>query len=388
MGKVIEVLSVDEQLEKARTRGAKDIKKRKRREGRKWFKIGKTEEGLTRYGPAPIKAWFGTKKSITDIQDEVIEKARTRGAKDVKKRKRKKSKGNIEGVLPSRKEKKRIRKPGPPFGSSELKPGSPRYAEIVAGMKSHGFFRSPYFFRSIQDLQDEVIEKARVKAHIRTRKGKLERVQEYTRKDFGWKRGGKYGSHSVVFRFPDENRGEKFFDTKFSVVSGGPGKIVIGSTIEGGKYAKGADKTGIKEALKPGTILTLNPSWVSPRGEKYIKPIKVKIDSVEESEYNSFTIKYTEIKDSTGVKEPKENLITKKYPDSSTGAIQSLKEQSDFNTEGATAIPDPSVEGVWMVTMPKEKNSEGKALRAIVYLAGYKEPFGSIRKHNDFESED
>ncbi len=81
--------------------------------------------------------------------------------------------------------------------------------------------------------------------------------------------------------------------------------------------------------------------------------------------------------------EKKETSITKKHPDTSAGAIQSLKEQSDLKTEGATARPDPSVEGVWMVTLPKEGGR-----KAIVYLAGYKEPAGSARKHNDFEVED
>jgi len=41
---------------KARIKGAKDKNKRKK----KLFKIGKTD-GQTRYGPAPVKKWFGQK---------------------------------------------------------------------------------------------------------------------------------------------------------------------------------------------------------------------------------------------------------------------------------------------------------------------------------------
>ena len=51
------VVTIDEEFEKARKLGAKDIKKRKKR----MFKIGKTPEGETRYGPAPTKKWFGSK---------------------------------------------------------------------------------------------------------------------------------------------------------------------------------------------------------------------------------------------------------------------------------------------------------------------------------------
>lgn len=70
-----------------------------------------------------------------------------------------------------------------------------------------------------------------------------------------------------------------------------------------------------------------------------------------------------------------------KYPDSQAGAIQYLRDDSQgLSLDGATARPDPSVQGVWEVRM---KNGD----RAIVYLAGYKEPMGNVRAANDFEVE-
>lgn len=72
---------------------------------------------------------------------------------------------------------------------------------------------------------------------------------------------------------------------------------------------------------------------------------------------------------------------THKYPNAPEGAIRYLSEDSDLDLDGATAIPDPHVSGVWLVRM-----TDGR--RAIVYLAGYPDPFGREREHNDFEVED
>jgi hypothetical protein len=71
-----------------------------------------------------------------------------------------------------------------------------------------------------------------------------------------------------------------------------------------------------------------------------------------------------------------------KYPDTAKGAIQCLRDDSrGLNLTGAKAFPDPSVEGVWAVDM-----KDGR--RAIVYLAGYRDPWGEPRKYNDFEVEE
>jgi len=72
-----------------------------------------------------------------------------------------------------------------------------------------------------------------------------------------------------------------------------------------------------------------------------------------------------------------------RYQDSAAGAIQMLRDYADtkqVKLDGATARPDPQVQGVWEVKM---KNGD----RAIVYLAGYREPMGNIRATNDFEME-
>ena len=49
----------------------------------------------------------------------------------------------------------------------------------------------------------------------------------------------------------------------------------------------------------------------------------------------------------------------------------------------STARPDPTVYGVWEVKHPK--NDDGH--RSIVYLAGYKDPWGKTREHNDWETD-
>lgn len=77
----------------------------------------------------------------------------------------------------------------------------------------------------------------------------------------------------------------------------------------------------------------------------------------------------------------------KQYEDSEAGAIQYLKEAvvSDaeedehcIDWDNAEAVPDPSVEGVWKVTI--EDRYEG-----IVYLKGYPDVLGHTREVNDFE---
>jgi len=70
------------------------------------------------------------------------------------------------------------------------------------------------------------------------------------------------------------------------------------------------------------------------------------------------------------------------YSDSAGGAIQYLKENSQgLNLRGANAFPDPVVEGVWAVDL-----KDGR--RVIVWLAGYPDVLGYIRKDNDFEVEE
>lgn len=68
------------------------------------------------------------------------------------------------------------------------------------------------------------------------------------------------------------------------------------------------------------------------------------------------------------------------FPDTGAGAIAALEAMTDLDLKGAKVIPDPKVDGVWMVIHNGHK--------AIVYLKGYKNPLGNVRDHNDFESED
>jgi hypothetical protein len=74
------------------------------------------------------------------------------------------------------------------------------------------------------------------------------------------------------------------------------------------------------------------------------------------------------------------------YPDTEAGAIACLKSQSLYDVKGARAIPDPEVQGVWKVICKDNKHNRSiESSEAIVYLAGYPNPWGEFRKWNDFE---
>lgn len=85
-----------------------------------------------------------------------------------------------------------------------------------------------------------------------------------------------------------------------------------------------------------------------------------------------------------------------KYPDTEEGAKQFLNDISTWDVSNAKAIPDPQVDGVWKLTgLVQKTRGAGRSFKgapvrgeAIVYLAGYKDPFGRIRKENDFESKE
>lgn len=73
--------------------------------------------------------------------------------------------------------------------------------------------------------------------------------------------------------------------------------------------------------------------------------------------------------------------IRPRYRDTSDGVLSYLRHDSnlDLRKENIRSItPDPSVEGVWEVMLSDTQ--------VIVYLAGYKDPWGEIRKTDDFET--
>ena len=76
------------------------------------------------------------------------------------------------------------------------------------------------------------------------------------------------------------------------------------------------------------------------------------------------------------------------YPNTEAGVIQYLENESDdrwlrdFDFEACHIHQDPQVDGVWAV------DDHEQGVRVIVYLAGYKEPMGNIRKLNDHEEGD
>jgi len=70
----------------------------------------------------------------------------------------------------------------------------------------------------------------------------------------------------------------------------------------------------------------------------------------------------------------------KVYPDTKAGVIEMLKADSCFVIpENPKVKRDPQVQGVWKIWL------DGGC--AIVYLAGYDDPWGNTRKENDFESD-
>lgn len=74
------------------------------------------------------------------------------------------------------------------------------------------------------------------------------------------------------------------------------------------------------------------------------------------------------------------------YPNSAEGAKQALKELSVYTTADlTTATQDPSVEGVWKVNHSAAAIAKYGTDFSIVYLAGYKGPWGDKRTFNDFE---
>jgi len=78
----------------------------------------------------------------------------------------------------------------------------------------------------------------------------------------------------------------------------------------------------------------------------------------------------------------------KQFPDSKQGIISFLKDPKEvqqsftkkIDLDTCKIFPDPSVAGVWGVDSMKTGN------RIVIYLGGYKDPFGDLRNHNDFET--
>lgn len=70
------------------------------------------------------------------------------------------------------------------------------------------------------------------------------------------------------------------------------------------------------------------------------------------------------------------------HSDTAAGARECFSSLADAATrqQFAAAVykADPSVEGVWAADLLD-------GTRAIIYLCGYKTPFGALRERNDFE---
>jgi hypothetical protein len=65
------------------------------------------------------------------------------------------------------------------------------------------------------------------------------------------------------------------------------------------------------------------------------------------------------------------------YPDTEDGAREFVNDFYDMtDLEIVGFQPDPTVAGVWKVSFNKDRDS-------IIFMAGYKNPFGIIRTVND-----
>ncbi|MAJ90030.1 MAG: hypothetical protein CMD08_01995 [Flavobacteriales bacterium] len=77
----------------------------------------------------------------------------------------------------------------------------------------------------------------------------------------------------------------------------------------------------------------------------------------------------------------------KVFPDSKAGVLDLLREESNINmpedNNQVNVVPDPWVEGVWKVDIDPKINDGDNV--AIVYLAGYADPWGIKRIVNDWE---
>lgn len=79
------------------------------------------------------------------------------------------------------------------------------------------------------------------------------------------------------------------------------------------------------------------------------------------------------------------NPVTHVYPDSRGGVLMMLKENTTFPITGdERAEADPAVDGVWLVHLTQPLPEDDTVV--VAYLAGYRDPWGRIREHNDFES--
>lgn len=71
-----------------------------------------------------------------------------------------------------------------------------------------------------------------------------------------------------------------------------------------------------------------------------------------------------------------------KYPDTEKGARDALHEMAVYDGKRGTVICDPYVIGVWAI---KGAFDDPTCPDAVVYLGGYRDPFGNVREDNDFE---
>lgn len=70
-----------------------------------------------------------------------------------------------------------------------------------------------------------------------------------------------------------------------------------------------------------------------------------------------------------------------KYPDTPNGARKFVEVETPKSRENIKHLEaDPWVDGVWKVTFKNPNDPD-----MIIYMGGYKDPYGTVRCWNDFE---
>lgn len=112
--------------------------------------------------------------------------------------------------------------------------------------------------------------------------------------EFNFRPKGKSGGYVVHFMFSDETRGERFFDTRFSV---GPestaGRFQVGRMVTAsGGFGASWEYTGIDKALKVGERISLVFFWYGLKGNRIAARIQPRVKALSVDEKGWLVVEY------------------------------------------------------------------------------------------------
>jgi len=105
----------------------------------------------------------------------------------------------------------------------------------------------------------------------------------------------KYGGYTVRILFHDENRGERFFDSEWSVCDYlEPGRFTLGCGVnwEGRPNPDDPAARSIGQALQVGDTVSVCPTLWNMRGRKATKSYAVRVAAVETDEHGGVVVNY------------------------------------------------------------------------------------------------